>query len=399
MEDFIKSIFAPYKGLPREIYIMFFSRMINSLGSFVYPLLTLILTQKIGVSKSEAGVFMTLIAIFSAPGMLIGGRLVDTIGRKTTILIFQTLALVVFIICSFLKPSLKMAYILMLAPVFYSFCMPAQDAITADLTNENNRKEAFSLLYMGHNLGFAIGPIVGGILYKNYLPLVFLGDAFTTSISLILIMVFIKETLNKDNKKSEEHKESSFTILRKRKKLILFSLILFIYQFSYSQWGFLLPLQLGGIHGEDGGRYFGLMAGINGVIIVIFTSIISRITMKIRGLKIIAIGGLLYALSFLIFSMKSTLAYFYIAVAIMTFGEIMVSVNTPVYISNNTPPSHRGRINAILPTIYGSGWALGPVFMGMYLSQNEIEKGWLLVFLLMFIASLLMMILNIYKNK
>ena len=399
MAKYIDKLLLPYKGLPRAIYIMFISRMINSIGSFVYPLLTLILTQKIGITKNRAGIFMTLIAVLSAPGMLIGGKLVDTIGRKNTILIFQSLAIIIFIICSFLNPSLKMVYILMLAPFFYSFCMPAQDAITADLTHEKDRKAAFSLLYMGHNLGFAIGPMVGGILYKNHLSLIFLGDAFTTLISLILITLFVEETLIKEQKESKEHNESSIAILKKRKKLILFSIILFLYQFSYCQWGFLLPLQLGGIYGQDGGKYFGLMASVNGVIIVLFTTFISRITAELKSLKIIAIGGLLYAISFLIFSLESTLIYFYAAVIIMTFGEIMVSVNTPVFISNNTPSSHRGRINAILPTVYGSGWALGPVLMGMYLSYNEVRKGWEVVFLLMVIASLLMMVLNAYKNR
>ncbi|WP_315120081.1 MFS transporter [uncultured Clostridium sp.] len=394
MRKYIESIINSYKGLPKEIYIMFISRMVNSLGSFVYPLLTLILTQKIGLSHSKAGIFMTLIAVLSAPGMLIGGKLVDTIGRKKTILIFQTLALIVFVICAFLKPSLKMAYTLMLAPVFYSFCMPAQDAITADLTDESNRKEAFSLLYMGHNLGFAIGPIIGGILYKNHLPLVFLGDAFTTSISLLLVMIFIKETLNREDEKIIDNKESSISILKRRKKLIFFALILFIYQFSYSQWGFLLPLQLGDIYGEDGGKYFGFMAGVNGILIVCFTAFISSVTTKLRSLKIIAIGGLFYSVAFLIFSMKSNITYFFIAAVIMTFGEIMVSINTPVFISNNSPPTHRGRINAILPTIYGAGWALGPVLMGGLLAYRPIETGWTAVFLLMFLAALLMMILN-----
>ncbi|MEW9096258.1 MAG: MFS transporter [Clostridiaceae bacterium] len=399
MKKYIESIVNPYKGLPKEIYIMFISRMINSLGSFVYPLLTLILTQKIGLSRNKAGIFMTFIAVLSAPGMLIGGKLVDTIGRKKTILIFQTLALIVFVICAFLKPSFKMAYILMLAPVFYSFCMPAQDAITADLTDESNRKEAFSLLYMGHNLGFAIGPIIGGMLYKNHLPLVFLGDALTTSISLLLVLLFIKETLNREDEKVIDNKESSISILKKRKKLIFFALILFIYQFSYSQWGFLLPLQLGDIYGQDGGKYFGFMAGVNGVLIVCLTAFISRITTKLKSLKIIAIGGLFYSVAFLIFSMESSMVYFFIAVGIMTFGEVMVSVNTPVFISNNTPPSHRGRINAILPTIYGAGWALGPVLMGSFLSYYPIKVAWAAIFLLMFLAALFMMILNVQKDK
>lgn len=329
MKTLLHKFIKPYKGLPREIYIIFISRMVNSLGSFVYPLLTLILTQKIHIDVKNAGLFMTSISLFSAPGMLIGGKLVDTIGRKKVILIFQSLALTVFIVCGFLEPSLKMAYILMLAPIFYSFCMPAQDAMTADLTTKRNRKEAFSLLYMGHNLGFAIGPVIGGLLYKNYLSFVFFGDAFTTFVSLILLTIFVGESSKykiKHKIKEEETLEkredgSVFKVLFNRMSLIYFALISFIYQFAYSQWGFLLPLQLGNIFGEGGAKYFGFMAGFNGFLIISFTPFLLRLTSKKNNLKVISLGGVLYSVSFLIFSITNNIVLFFIAVAVMTMGK------------------------------------------------------------------------------
>lgn len=398
MEKIIHKMIKPYKGLPKEIYIIFISRIVNSLGSFVYPLLTLILTQKIGISANKAGIFMTSISLLSAPGMLIGGKLVDILGRKRIILTFQTLSLFVFIICGFLKPSMKMAYTLMLAPIFYSFCMPAQDAMVADLTTPDNRKEAFSLLYMGHNLGFAIGPVIGGFLYKNHLPLVFWGDAFTTSISLILILFFVKETLqyrkDGDGYSLEEGEEGSiFKVLLGRKILIHFALILFVYQFAYSQWGFLLPLQLGNILGQGGAKYFGLLAGFNGFIIICFTPLLSRWTRKINNFKAISLGGMLYSLSFLVFAISKNILWFFTSIAIMTIGEIIVSINTPVIISNNSPISHRGRINGALSTIYGAGWALGPVVMGKFSSQYGIEKSWIVIFIVILIAAIFMSLL------
>lgn len=46
---------------------------------------------------------------------------------------------------------------------------------------------------MGVNLGFVIGPVFGGLLYNNYLWLIFIGDAITTLASLLLIMIFVKD--------------------------------------------------------------------------------------------------------------------------------------------------------------------------------------------------------------
>ena len=65
----------------------------------------------------------------------------------------------------------------------------------ADLTNTKNRKAAYSLLYLGINIGFSLGPLIAGFLYNHYLKILFLGDAATTILSLILVAVFVEETL------------------------------------------------------------------------------------------------------------------------------------------------------------------------------------------------------------
>ena len=37
-----------YKNLSKEIYILFFGRVVTSMGSLIWPLLTLILKNKLG---------------------------------------------------------------------------------------------------------------------------------------------------------------------------------------------------------------------------------------------------------------------------------------------------------------------------------------------------------------
>ena len=95
-------ILSSYSGLPRGIYILFFVRIINSMGSFVFPLLTLFLTDKLGLGAREAGMFVSLSALSYIPGGLIGGKLSDIIGRKKVMIIFQGLAALLFLPCAFL---------------------------------------------------------------------------------------------------------------------------------------------------------------------------------------------------------------------------------------------------------------------------------------------------------
>ena len=47
-------IFKEYLHLPREVYVLVVAKTINGLGNFIMPLLTLILTEKVGLNGSQA---------------------------------------------------------------------------------------------------------------------------------------------------------------------------------------------------------------------------------------------------------------------------------------------------------------------------------------------------------
>ena len=73
----LRKITSNYKGLPREVYILFIGKMINCIGAFVHPLLSLIMVQKVGLSSSEAGAILSLAAIPQALCIVLGCKLVD----------------------------------------------------------------------------------------------------------------------------------------------------------------------------------------------------------------------------------------------------------------------------------------------------------------------------------
>lgn len=407
----LNDVFGTYIGLPKEVYILFLGKMINCIGAFVYPLLSLIITQKVGLSIKEAGAILTLTAIPQGLCIILGGKLVDSIGRKKVMVFFQSLAAIFFIICGFIKPSKTLILFIILASCFSSVAQPAYDSMVGDITTNDNRKASFSLIYMGLNLGFAIGPFIGGLLFENHLSLVFIGDAITTLISIGLIGFFIKEThpklINKpDNSESqkldleEEETGSVFKVFFKRPILIYYALLMLTFQFAYAQWGFAIPLQLGEIFGSGtGAKYFGILASSNGLIVILLTPIITSLTKKFKTLSVIASGGILYAIAFGSCSFISKLPSFFIIVLIITIGEIAVSINSGTFIANLTPASHRGRVNAFLPLIYGMGNAIGPSVMGSMIDSIGMNKAWSIVALIVGIGALLMYSLNSIKIK
>ncbi|MDO7205647.1 MFS transporter [Paraclostridium bifermentans] len=101
----LNNLLKTYEGLSKEVYVLFIGRIVNSLGAFVHPLMALILTRKIRLSVSEAGMFITILSAFQAPANDIwGGKLADTIGRRKVIIICQFLGALTLIACGFMKP-------------------------------------------------------------------------------------------------------------------------------------------------------------------------------------------------------------------------------------------------------------------------------------------------------
>lgn len=402
----MNSLFKPYKNLPKEIYILFLGRIVNSIGAFVHPLMSLILTQRIGMSAFEAGKFVTILAICQVPCMLLGGKLSDSIGRKKVIVLFQILGAITFIICGLIPTSVVTANMMIVSACFYSISSPAYDALNADLTNESNRKESYSLLYMGVNIGFSIGPILGGLLYKNHLPLIFIGDAITTLIALSLLIVNIKETKEKTNtpEVTESIEEDEYThlstikVLIQRPILILFPIIMLLYQFVYSQWGFSLPLQMGDIYGVDGARLYGYLGAFNALIVITTTPLLTYKTSKSNAINIMSIGGIYYALSFIVYAISKNMLLFLIATFALTIGEVLVAINSSAFIANNTPSSHRGRISSIIPIVSGAGYAFGPMIMGKIIDIKGIFSAWMIVVAVATIGAISMFLLKRLKN-
>lgn len=400
-----------YSKLPRSIIILFFARIINSLGGFVFPFLTMFLTQKMGMSTDKAGKFLMIAAIGGGLGAIIGGKLSDHIGRKKIIIFFQTMAAVMLIPCGFLENSMLIPWFLILSQFFGSAVQPANAAMVADLTNRKNRQQAFSLLYLGINIGVAVGPLIAGFLYNNYIKWIFWGDAITTLISVILLAFLVKEVKSEDetivaeekieniNEKEREEAGSLFNVMLKRPELLLFSLVSMIYSFIYAQTTFTIPLQVKSMYPIEGSSLFGSLMSVNAIVVVVFTVIIVAITRRNKPIFNIATSGIFYALGFGMLYFVNNYPLLVVSTIVWTIGEILSSTNQGVYIANNTPMSHRGRVNSVLPLITGTGSAMGPSIMGAFIKNNGVRMAWPVIFILSLGASFLMYLLYIREKK
>ena len=63
----MKNIITQYSGLKREIYVLFVGKMVTAMGSFVWPMLTFLLTTKLGFTDGVATLLIATAGLVSLP--------------------------------------------------------------------------------------------------------------------------------------------------------------------------------------------------------------------------------------------------------------------------------------------------------------------------------------------
>jgi MFS family permease len=250
--NIISKLLKPYKNLPMSVYVIFFASIINNLGNFVAPFLTMFLTYSIGMKVETVGLIVAVNSFVGLVASAHGGKLIDVMGRKKIFIIFRTSSAVALLLCAFTRNPIILTALLIVSNFHGGYSLPVYSTIITDITEGEQRNTAFSLQYMALNIGFSVGPLLAGFLYNNYLIWLFLGDAATTFISVILVALFIPETMpdkqkissSKNNKLEQAEEGSLLQALIKRPTLVLFSFIIILYFIVFSQFNFGLSLQV-----------------------------------------------------------------------------------------------------------------------------------------------------------
>lgn len=401
-------LFKQYSNLHRSIYILFLAQVINSAGSFVFPFLAIYLSNNLNLNEALVGFYVTLSTTVNIIGTLIGGKLTDYLGRKKVIIMFSSLAVLSLVPCAYLTGSYITVWLLILTAFFNGGVHPAIDAMVIDLTNKDNRKYAFSLLNIGVNVGFAVGPLIAGFLYNKHLEWLFLGDAGTIFLSLLLVIIYVKDTIPSDKmitehtfKNDGERAEVGglITAFLKRPVLVMFTFIFSIYSFAYVQTEFSIPMYLMELFKDNGSKVLGSIMTTNALIVITLTMIIIRLTEKIKPIYNVAIAGVFYAIGFGMIYLINSFPMFLLSTVIWTVGEIMASNYSKVYIASHTPVSHRGRFSSIVLLITRIGFIVGPLATGKVIELYSIKIVWPIIFFMCIGTTLCMYLLSVYEEN
>jgi len=401
----MKKIINNYRGLPKEMYVICFAKLINRLGDFVVPFLALYLTQKIGMTTVASGIIVTLASVIAIPASIIGGKVSDMFGRKKIYTYGQSIAAAALIPCAITKNIAITVVCLLVSTFFNGFIRPAFSSMVTDILSKEQRQAGFSLQYLATNLGVSIGPILAGILFNNFLPMLFLGDAITSFIAVFFIWKNIKETYEKnidvkvENKAERAERGNTLQMLWKRPYLCMFFILNVVYSFIYAQHKFSLPITLNAEFNNEGAKYFGYLMSINAVTVLVLSVFISVITRRNHQLTNMVFSGILYALGFGMIGYITGFSLFIVSTILWTGGEILSALSSGVYLANNSPSNYRARLNAIMGIGTFIGVALSTSISGFYIQIQGYKTIWSIIFFISLIAAMLMFCLRIISKK
>ena len=187
------------------------------------------------------GVLFFLTALTALPFSIYGGNFIDRIGRRAAAVwlppimtaIFMVMAVAVYLHL----PDLILYVAFILVEPFSNMQGILDNVVLTDTTSEVERMDAFSIVRIGGNIGFSLGPAIGGFLSRINYSLVFLVPALAAVGELYLYVKYVKETRPAEPMRSEKMQMP----ISDRPFMVLCILITSVW-FIAGQWGTTLTL-------------------------------------------------------------------------------------------------------------------------------------------------------------
>jgi MFS family permease len=341
-------------GLPRPFWAIFAGTLVNRLGSFVLPFLSLFLTRGRGYSIGEAGLVLTAMGLGSAISQPIGGSLADHVGRRRTMvggLVASGVTLLAMAAAHGLPVLCLTAFFFGTAADLYR---PASQAAIADLVAEGQRPRAYALIFWALNLGFAVATLLGGVLADRGYWLLFVGDAATSVGFAAIVLRLVPET-RPDRQGAEP---GSYSDVLRDRLMVALVLSVILQSVAYMQAFFTLPLAV--VHDGLGPSGYGEIIALNGVLIVVLQPLLlGALGRRGRGPLLLA-ANVTLGIGLELTAFADTIPMHLLAVTVWTLGEILGAGQLGALVASIAPVHLRGRYMGVFGASFGISAFLAP---------------------------------------
>lgn len=344
-----------FSNLQRNIWVLSLAMFINRCGSMVLLFTSLYLTRELHFSIADAGMVMSFYGVGSVLGSYSGGWLADRRSyydiMVASLFVCAAVLMLMTVVASFAGIAVIMFFYAFTADIF----RPANAKAIAVFSDSTNRTRSVSLLRLAVNLGFSIGPAVGGFVavHLGYTWL-FVIDASTSVLAALMLMFYLP-------RKKVELKKSDHAVLNdvstsayRDWKYLLFIVGVAIYGTCFFQIFASVPQYFNKVchYSED---VIGLLLALNGLLVVLIEMpMMLMLEKNLRTYNYIIAGVLCLPISFIVLKFGAGLLITAVLYTIIiTFSEIFAMPFMMNYSLSRPKKERQGQYSALYSIAYG----------------------------------------------
>ncbi|MGD8188783.1 MDR family MFS transporter [Brevibacillus ginsengisoli] len=352
------------------IWVRVFGTMLTTTTGFMLrPFLVLYLYDKLGGSVLLPMVIVGLQPLMGILISLWGGGMTDRYGRKPLMLIalvIEALSMTGFV---YAQSVWEFAALTILNGLGMALFYPAANAQIADIIPEEQRAEIFALLHTALNVGAAVGPLLGFIVFTKDPSFVFGISAVAFVIYALVVWWKVPETM--PVKEKHEHsavRQSQPFRIADHKTLFLITFFAIPVSLLYAQTEATLPLHLKTYFANYQSVLVTLMT-INGAVVILLQLWIAKRTEKLNPAKVILVSYLLFAIVSYGYGWLPVLSLLIVNEVLFTIGEMMNGPHIQKAVSLLAPSEMRGRYFSIFGMSWQISKAVGPLLGGVLMTK------------------------------
>jgi MFS family permease len=248
-----------------------------------------------------------------------------------------------------------------------------------DVVPAPDRLRAFSLNYWAINLGFAIAPVLAGVLAGHGYMLLFALNAVATMLTALLIFAFVAES-RPDAAESSHHEANTgerapgLGAVFRDSTFMTFLLLTFFLQIVFTQCNIALPIVMTNDGISTSG--YGAAIAVNGVVIVLLTLPVARVIDRYRRSRVLALAALIIGIGFGLTGFAHTVPMYAATIAVWTIGEILTAPTATAVVSDLAPASLRGRYQGMFAFAWSAASFVGPMLGGYVMGHLGVNVLW-----------------------
>jgi len=376
-----------YSGLSRQMWWLALVMFINRSGTMVIPFLTVYLTFR-GYTLAQAGYVMAAFGCGSVLGGYLGGRLTDRFGHYYVQVFSLMLNGILFIVLGQMQTLLQfMICIFVLSSLGESF-RPANSAAVAAYSNETNRTRCYSLNRLAINMGWAIGPAIGGVLASINYHFLFWADGLTCIIASILLYVIfsgVKRTTILKTANAEKMKSSS---AYRDKTFLLAMFCVFLVGMCFFQMFNIIPVYFKQqLHLRE--NVIGAVLAMNGLVIALVEMVlVYKLEHRRSSVLYMTLGSFLIGLSFLFLNFSQAFVFVLLQMMMITLGEMLLFPFMNNFWVGRSQESNRGQYAAVYTMSFSAALVLAPTFASQIATWFGFPVVWIINFIVCSFATL-----------